>query len=221
MDRKEIYRRNLPHFHLSGQTYFITWMLSGSLPKSVLSRMDLEYKKMKSSLQDEKLPKKNIRKLKTRNYIKSFDNELHSTGISKYYLRKPEIAKITADSIHYWDNIKYNLLTYCIMPNHVHTVLTTFEKDEDGKIIYLQDILESIKKYSARRCNKQLKRRGKFWQHESFDRIIRDREDLYWTLLYVIENPVNAGMCKTWQDFEWTYLHSKYHESMESDSLSR
>ena len=52
------------------------------------------------------------------------------------------------------------------MPNHIHLV---FELVNKTKLV--GDILGSIKKYSAREANKILKRKGKFWQAESFDRL--------------------------------------------------
>ncbi len=217
MEKKEIYQRNLPHYHLKNQSYSITWMLASALPGTVLKNMQLKYDNLKSSHFELKKNKKEIQKTITRNYLKHFDENLHSIKTGNYFLRMPEIAHIVAESIHYWDTKRYDLIAYCIMPNHVHTVLTTYDKDEQGKSIYLQDILESIKKFSARECNKALNRRGKFWQHESFDRIIRDREDLYWTLSYVLENPIKAGFCMSWEEYKWNYIKPDFKNYLESE----
>ncbi len=212
MGKKEIYRRNLPHFHLKNQTYSITWMLAGALPGKVLNNLKLEYVHLKSSDPESTINKKETLKTHRRKYLNHFDDNLHSIKASNYFLRMPKIAQIVADSIHFWDAKRYDLIAYCIMPNHVHSVLTTYKKDDQGKSIYLQDVLESVKKFSARECNKALNRRGKFWQHESFDRIIRDREDLYWTLSYVLENPVKAGYCKSWEEYKWNYIKPEFED---------
>jgi hypothetical protein len=38
---------------------------------------------------------------------------------------------------------------------------------------------------------------AKFWQPESLDRIIRDRNDLAEKINYTLNNPVKAGLVKT------------------------
>ena len=133
MAKKEIYRRNLPHYHLKNQTYFVTWMLADALPRKILHNLELEYNTLKSSAPKTNSNKKDTLKEHSRNYVKHFDEKLHSIKTGKYFLRIPKIAQIVADSIHFWDTKRYDLISYCIMPNHVHSVFTTFEKNEQGK----------------------------------------------------------------------------------------
>ena len=140
-------------------------MLSDALPGKVLDNMKLKYDNIKLANQEFTANKKELQKIITCNYLKHFDENLHSFKTGNYFLRMSKIARIVADSIHFWDTKRYDLIAYCIMPNHVHSVLTTYEKDEQGKSIYLQDVLESIKKFSARECNKELNRKGRFWHH--------------------------------------------------------
>ena len=71
------------------------------------------------------------------------------------------------------------------MPNHVHTVLVP------QKEWMVQDIIKSIKHYSALQINKLLGRSGKVWQTEGFDRIIRDEEHYLNILRYINNNPRN------------------------------
>ena len=59
-----------------------------------------------------------------------------------------------------------------------------------------------------------LGRSGQFWQHESYDRLIRDREELYYTICYVLDNPVTAGLCKERKEWKWSYIKSEYNEFM-------
>jgi len=70
--------------------------------------------------------------------------------------------------------------------------------------------MQSIKRVSARESNKILQREGTFWLNESFDRLVRDDKELYFTIEYVINNPVKAGLCKRPEDWKYTYLHSDY-----------
>jgi len=214
MDNKEFYRRNLPHFQIRGQTFFVTWLLANALQNRVISSLNLEYQQIKSGI-DPKVDDKKKALLKAgQNYFKQFDEKLHSSKTGKHYLKDSKIANIVANSIHFWDSKRIDLCCYCIMSNHIHAIFTVFERDETGKPLYLQDVMESIKKYSAGKCNKLLGRSGQFWQHESYDRLIRDREELYYTICYVLDNPVTAGLCKERKEWKWSYIKSEYNEFM-------
>ena len=71
------------------------------------------------------------------------------------------------------------------MPNHVHVVLMPY-----GEWM-VQDIIKSIKHYSALCINRLLGRVGQVWQKESFDRIIRDEQHYLNILKYIYNNPRN------------------------------
>ncbi len=87
------------------------------------------------------------------------------------------------------------------------------EAGRDGVPSYkVTAILASIKKYTALRANRILKRRGAFWQHESYDHVIRDEEELEHTVYYVLDNPVKAGLCRNWRDWKWSYLRKTFIE---------
>ena len=132
----------------------------------------------------------------------------------KHFMKKPEVARVVADSIHFWDNKQIDLYCYCIMSNHVHAVFTVFEKNELGSPLYLQDIMKSIKNYSAKECNALLGLKGQFWHHESYDHLVRDREELHRIISYVLDNPVKAGLCKERKDWKWSYINPEYNEFM-------
>lgn len=58
----------------------------------------------------------------------------------------------------------------------------------------LSVIMHSLKGYTARKANLALGRSGSFWQHESFDHVIRSPEEWERTVSYVLNNPVKAGL---------------------------
>jgi putative transposase len=87
------------------------------------------------------------------------------------------------------------------MPNHVHWVFQLFDKDNEGKPVYLQDILHSVKRFSSNRINKVENREGALWQKESFDTTIRDETHLYYAIRYTLNNPVNAGLVSEWHNW--------------------
>jgi REP element-mobilizing transposase RayT len=69
----------------------------------------------------------------------------------------------------------------------------------------LNTALRLLKGATARECNRILQRTGAFWQHESYDHVIRDDEELEQTIWYVLFNPVKAGLVNSWQDWPWTF----------------
>jgi hypothetical protein len=70
--------------------------------------------------------------------------------------------------------------------------------------------MQSIKRISGRKCNLVLNRNGKFWQDESYDRLVRDDKELYFIIQYVLMNPVNAGLVENWNDWKYTYCQPNY-----------
>ncbi len=91
---------------------------------------------------------------------------------------------------------------YCIMPNHVHWVFRTLPLDDTGAPVYLQDILYSVKRFSATHINKRMNRTGSVWQEESFDTTIRDEVHLHRAIEYTLNNPVKAGFIEKWSNWK-------------------
>src|SRR5690606_16614946 len=86
-------------------------------------------------------------------------------------LRNPELAAIVAASLECFDGQKYLLSDYVIMPNHVH-LLASFETEDQ-----MLAQCDSWKHYTAMRLNRMLGRRGRFWQSDGFDHLVRNAEE--------------------------------------------
>ena len=113
------------------------------------------------------------------------------------------------------------------MSNHVHTIFKPFLsennlqvfKDIDGHPIFTSDypglsqIMHSVKGRSARECNLILSRSGSFWEHESFDHVIRPGK-FNATMRYVLNNPVKAGLVKRWRDWPWNYCRKELSDKL-------
>jgi putative transposase len=124
------------------------------------------------------------------------------------WLAQPQIAEIVSEALHYRDGKEYELLAYCIMPNHVHMVIELVGRNDiptyTAKPLFR--ILQSLKRHTARKCNRALHRQGAFWQDESYDHVIRDEKELEQTIEYVLNNPVNAGLVQSWEQWPWAYV---------------
>lgn len=121
-----------------------------------------------------------------------------------------EIASVVAKAFHFWDTKKYDLIAFTVMPNHA--VFTLNETDVSQPLIALDRVMQSLKGFTALECNKRLKRSGAFWEHESYDRLVRDRNELHRIVHYTLQNPVKAGDSHRWQDWKWTYLKPEYND---------
>ena len=91
-----------------------------------------------------------------------------------------------------------------VMPDHVHMIFTPLN-DDKGIPFGLAEILNAIKGASAHSINKALNRRGRVWQDESFDHVLRSDESAYNKVIYICENPVRQGLVPTMDDYPWLW----------------
>jgi putative DNA methylase len=118
-----------------------------------------------------------------------------STGHGECWLRQPAIAQLVEGAVLRFDQERYRLLAWWIMPNHVHALIET-------RVGFpLADVLHSWKSYTSSEANKRLGRRGDFWQREYLDRYVRDAEHYPAVVAYIEENPVKAGLAKVKTDW--------------------
>ena len=75
----------------------------------------------------------------------------------------------------------------------------------DGEYHSLSSIMHSLKLFTANQANNLLQRRGKFWQEESYDHVVRDEAELVRIREYILQNPVRAGLVSEWDEWEWTF----------------
>ena len=110
------------------------------------------------------------------------------------WLQDPELAAICRDEIVALNDV-LPVIGYCIMPDHVHTLLCNVGSSP-GKI------MNSFKGRSSRRVREA--RPGlDVWQKGYWDHIVRRSEGLYRVLQYIFLNPVRAGLVDDWWDYEW------------------
>ncbi|HVE56061.1 MAG TPA: transposase [Pyrinomonadaceae bacterium] len=177
-------RGYLPHFDGGEILQFITFHLADALPLKVVESWKRELEREK---------REEAQKILFWRIEKFVDRSL-----GKCYLAQTEIAELVQDALLYFDNEKYKLISWVIMPNHVHFLLRPFENHT------LEKIIHSIKSFTAQKANQILNRRGKFWQEEYFDRYIRNYEHFEKTINYIELNPVKAKLCEKPTDWKFS-----------------
>jgi putative transposase len=213
---KSFYKRNLPHLQPAGGTFFVTFRLYGSLPVIKLQQLREKFHAREKSILGLSKEIRTVRLVKVKQeFFFAFDALLDKIDAGPLYLRNPKVAQIVVDQLQKFDGELYHLIAYCIMPNHVHLLIDTLPQnsaisgEEDGRNLELpslQEIMKKIKGPTAIYCNRELKRKGKFWQRESYDRLIRNEKEMDNTIAYILDNPVKAGLVKRWSDYRWSYI---------------
>lgn len=161
-------RGYLPHCDTPGLVQSITFRLADSLPVGALARCAQE---AGSDLQRRK-------KIDT----------LLDAGHGECLLARPDIGRLVEDALLHQDGLRYRLLAWCVMPNHVHVLIQTITGWPLG------DIVQSWKSFTAHAINKRLARNGKVWMEDYFDRYIRDDAHYAAVVVYIHANPVKAGL---------------------------
>jgi len=206
LDYREYYRRNLPHIEPRGATFLVNFRLANSLPAEVIEKLRTEADQLEKNLLRIKDPKEKLllRDKAQRRLFAKWDDELHKSQSGPFWLKEDNVAEIVANAIHYHEGEWFDVEAYCIMPNHVHLVLTPYESSQIADYI-LTKIMHNIKRNSANHANKVLGRTGSFWQHENYDHFARDESELERIIKYVLYNPVKANLVKEQQDWKWAY----------------
>ena len=111
-------------------------------------------------------------------------------------LLTPEEILIVREHVVSGDPRFYELFATVVLPDHVHILLRPSQRYS------LSRVLQGIKGVSARLLNRHRGTSGSVWQDESFDRIVRDQKELEEKLLYMLKNPLKAGLTRD----PWSYI---------------
>lgn len=151
--------RNLPHWDLIGHYQFVTFRTNDSVDDFLLKISN-----------DEKC--NSVKQAKIDNYLDSSSKGAYLNGKVLDFLKEFFISK---------NNILYELVVFCIMPNHVHLL---FNQIED-----LTRIMKLLKGGSSLAINKILLKQGRFWEKDYYDRLIRNENHFLQTYNYICNNP--------------------------------
>ncbi len=174
--------RRLPHLYGSRDWLFVTWHLHGSLSQPLYPPTG-----------------------KVQSAGEAFvwiDRYLDRAERGPRYLARPDIAKIVAAGLRTGAELgNYELRAYVVMPNHVHVLLRP--------LVDPSRALRGLKGCTAREANKVLGRAGEpFWQHESYDHVVRNSEEMGRIVAYIHNNPVRAGLARVPEEYAWSSARS-------------
>jgi REP element-mobilizing transposase RayT len=115
------------------------------------------------------------------------------------HLTNPEAANIVLSALKWLEKSNRMLLEAAVvMPDHLHFVATL----KNGE---LSRLMQSLKGYTARQINALLNNKGAFWQDQYHEHAIRKDEELNDTVLYMLHNPVRAGLVEDFHIYPFWY----------------
>jgi REP element-mobilizing transposase RayT len=118
----------------------------------------------------------------------------------------PERARsIVLECCLHDNGTKHDLRVAVVMPDHVHMIFAPLVNRQAMEVYSLAEIMDAVKGASAHRINKMLGRRGRLWQSESFDHVLRSSESLDAKIVYVLENPVRRGLVHERTNYPWLW----------------
>ena len=118
----------------------------------------------------------------------------------------PECARtITLECCLHDHGTKLDLWVAVVMPDHVHLIFTPLVDGQRMAVHSLAEITDAIKGASAHKINYALGRKGRVWQVESFDHVLRSSESLDQKVQYLLGNPVRRGLVGRWEDYRWLW----------------
>ncbi|MCM8529388.1 MAG: transposase [Lentisphaeraceae bacterium] len=195
-------RGYMPHYDAHGKYQMITYRLADSLPQKILKEIIDKYP------ENETIQRRREIELQI------------DKGYGSCLLKHPRCAEIIIENWKYFDQKRYDLISYVVMPNHVHLLIKT-HKIEVGYLVKSWKIFtaKAIRKYYASMSNADyqsalpehsiLQSGTPFWQREYWDRFIRDEIHFNYAVSYIHENPVKAGLVKNSHEWPYSSLNGK------------
>lgn len=166
------YRGYLPHFDNGEVVQFITFRLHDSVPEEVITqwRAELDWREDMAADSEESIEL--LKRIET----------YADAGHGQCFLKDICIEQLVENSLLHFNQQRYELYEWRIMPNHVHVLCKIFPGWN------LENILHNWKSYTSHKANEILNRTGQFWMLDYFDRYIRDEYHFRKTVAYIRNN---------------------------------
>jgi putative transposase len=190
-------RNKLPHWQQDGATYFLTFRLADAIPKA---KCDQWLDERDQWL--DRHPKPWTPEIETEyhNRFSSVIDRWLDAGHGSCVLREVEIRGMVESALRHFDQDRYSLHSWIIMPNHVHAPASL------SRGWKLEQVLHSWKSYTAQRINQRLGKSGELWQEDSYNRLIRNAGHFANVVSYIKRNPEKARL----GDNSWTLYLSEF-----------
>ena len=187
-------RGYLPHCDYPGLVQFVTFRLEDSMPAS--RRGEWEHFLKIEDVRE--------RRMKLEEYL--------DRGVGGCVLRQLSVAQSVEDTLLHGHGSVYELLSWCVMPNHVHTLVHVW-KTPLWKMVQRWKIHARLEARRTSEMERQAparpesennnvpsRRSALQWQREYWDTFMRNEEQEGKAIRYIENNPVKARLCRVPED---------------------
>jgi type I restriction enzyme R subunit/putative DNA methylase len=183
-------RGYLPHCDFPGLVQFVTFRLADSMPVSRRGEWE----------QFLKIENDHEKRTKLEEYL--------DRGVGECHLRDSRVAKLAEDAMLHFHNQNYELLAWCIMPNHVHVLVHVWNwplwkmvqnwkvrvENQRRRTLLTKRRVPS-RQISGGDNNEPRRCSALQWQREYWDKFMRDEARVKTAIRYIENNPVKAKLC--------------------------
>jgi REP element-mobilizing transposase RayT len=211
-------RWSLERPQVSGAIFFVTFRLAGSIAQAVVERLRAAQQKWlhRFALRGTNPAERFQRAQKL--LFGRLDDFLDRSS-DRDWLARPTIATLVRDCLR-CPNGKYELLAYCIMPNHVHALIRLPEPATESEEVKLGEQHDTIgplarvmlawKNSTAPKAQELLDGPEPIWHPESYVQLVCDDEELHRLVDYIAYNPVKAGLARQVHEWPWCSAHDRF-----------
>ena len=200
-------RGYLPHCDKPGLTQFITFRLWDSMPASRRG----EWEHLLSVIERSDAPRSGAAGDASVAGARSIASREQRTKLEDYldhgrggcFLRDARVASLMETTLRFHHGVRFELLAWVVMPNHVHTLVRVGDTP-------LSKTIQNWKSISAVEANKLLGRPGEFWQKDYWDTFMRDAQQMCKAIRYIEYNPVKAKLCSAPE--EWPFSSARFRD---------
>ena len=125
-DNERVTHGDLPHWYKPGHAHFITYRLVDSIPQVRLR----EWQAARQRRIDQPVPsgvtRSQQRERAHKLFYKTYDEYLDKHANVRW-LEQTEVADVIRENLYHHHGKLYELIAWCVMPNHVHIVIQPFE----------------------------------------------------------------------------------------------
>jgi len=112
------------------------------------------------------------------------------------FLEPSNARGVSAQLPPFFEAYAFEVIAYCLMPDHVHLLLEGISPAADFR--------EAMRQWKQQTAQAWKARTGqRLWQAGYYDRVLRKHDDTRAIVAYLLNNPVRAGLARTAMDWPW------------------
>jgi putative transposase len=110
--------------------------------------------------------------------------------------------EIIVSTLKHFEGQRFDLFAYVVMPDHVHVLVKPYQ----GYLLH--ELVHSWKSYTVYRLQRDSDRKGRIWQEDYFDRLIRDELEFIEKMQYILNNPLKIQAYT--ENYPWVWVTSAF-----------